>query len=513
VKLALLVLVAIAGAADAAVTRYAVLIGSNAGAHGEVELRYAEDDARKLANVLTSLGGFPTENVVVLDGKTSEEARRALITINDRIRTGAPADTMLLVYYSGHASADELHLGTTSLAVAQLESLVRGSSATIRILILDSCRSGALTRVKGGSVGPPVAISLDDKLAGEGVVFLTASSANEDAQESDEIRGSFFTHYLVSGLLGAADENGDGAVSLEEAYRSAYDGVLRASSQTLTLQHPTFHFDVRGQGDLVLTRLAEDRSRRARVAFPPHRTYLVFRGGRDGPVVAEVSTFDKNRQISIEAGRYFVRARDSDYALEGPLEVATGDDRTVDDSSLKRIEYARLVHKGMARGGVWGVRAGYADHTAIASGDSACQGGFVGVAYDVSTWSVEARLAACRDGFSNTNIVATNTEYDAEVRFGRPWDLDRIAVVPAIVLGTGVIDQTFQTRGVAPARRNVVDHIGVALMLVGDLGRGFHVVGDVAGETYAYSRNIDATHAELTSAFVVRVGVGIGKYF
>ena len=42
-------------------------------------------------------------------------------------------------------------------------------------------------------------------LAGEGVVFLTSSSANEDAHESDTLKGSFFTHYLVSGMLGAAD--------------------------------------------------------------------------------------------------------------------------------------------------------------------------------------------------------------------------------------------------------------------------------------------------------------------
>lgn len=37
---------------------------------------------------------------------------------------------------------------------------------------------------------------------------------------SAEIRGSWFTHALVSGLLGAADRNRDGLVVLEEAYRT-----------------------------------------------------------------------------------------------------------------------------------------------------------------------------------------------------------------------------------------------------------------------------------------------------
>ena len=61
---------------------------------------------------------------------------------------------------------------------------------------------------------------------------LAATAASEDAQESDELRGSFFTHYLVSGLLGAADEDGDGAVTLAEAYDHAYAATLRATSRT-----------------------------------------------------------------------------------------------------------------------------------------------------------------------------------------------------------------------------------------------------------------------------------------
>jgi len=71
----------------------------------------------------------------------------------------------------------------------------------------------------------------DSELKGEGLALLTASSANEDAQESDELKGSFFSHALISGLLGAADSNGDGDVVLEEAYHHAYESTLRATSR------------------------------------------------------------------------------------------------------------------------------------------------------------------------------------------------------------------------------------------------------------------------------------------
>src|SRR5437868_14420464 len=124
-------------------------------------------------------------------------------------------------------------MGGTQLDLSELEQLVRGSAAGFRLLILDACRAGALARVKGGAPIPPFDIQLGERVAGEGAVFLTSSSASEDSQESDEIKGSFFTHALVSGLRGAADANGDGRVTLDETYRYAYDATLRASSRSL----------------------------------------------------------------------------------------------------------------------------------------------------------------------------------------------------------------------------------------------------------------------------------------
>src|SRR5216684_1201361 len=111
---------------------------------------------------------------------------------------------------------------------------------------------------------PPFDIRLSERVAGEGAVFLTSSSASEDSQESDDIKGSFFTHALVSGLLGAADENGDGRVTLDEAYRYAYEATLRASSRAWAgVQHPTFEYEVRGMGDVVLAALEANAPTRA----------------------------------------------------------------------------------------------------------------------------------------------------------------------------------------------------------------------------------------------------------
>ena len=73
-----------------------------------------------------------------------------------------------------------------------------------------------LTRVKGGH-GAPLRDSDRRAPFEQGLALLTSSAANEDAQESDALKGSFFTHHFVSALLGAADADGDGKVTLEEA--------------------------------------------------------------------------------------------------------------------------------------------------------------------------------------------------------------------------------------------------------------------------------------------------------
>src|SRR5262249_44102317 len=155
------------------------------------------------------------------------------------------SDVMLWVYYSGHADPDGLHLGRSTLALDDLRGLVRGSAAPLRLLLVDSCKSGALTRVKGTRPAAPFEIRLENTHASEGVVFITSSAANEDSQESDELRGSIFTHFFASGLLGAADRSGDDKVSLAEAYAYAYEQTVRATSRLRGTQHPTFRLDVK----------------------------------------------------------------------------------------------------------------------------------------------------------------------------------------------------------------------------------------------------------------------------
>jgi hypothetical protein len=96
----------------------------------------------------------------------------------------------------------------------------------------------------------------DASTKARGHAFLTASSADEAAQESDRIGAAFFTHYLVSGMRGAADANHDRRVTLNEAYQFAYNETLhRTETSRSGAQHPAYDFQLAGTGDLVVTDL------------------------------------------------------------------------------------------------------------------------------------------------------------------------------------------------------------------------------------------------------------------
>ena len=126
-----------------------------------------------------------------------------------------------------------------------------------RLLIIDACQSGALTTTKGGTAAGRFPAPDPVEASPRGFAIVSSGAPGEDAQESDEVGASFFTHHLATGLLGAADTNGDGGVTLAEAFAYAARHTTASTASTWAgPQHPTFRIDLGGREDLVLARPA-----------------------------------------------------------------------------------------------------------------------------------------------------------------------------------------------------------------------------------------------------------------
>ena len=343
-------------AALAAPARFALLIGSNLGDPHEAPLRYAEQDATRLANTLRSVGDFPHDQVVLLTAGTAADVRETLIRLNARVRQHRQA--VLFVYFSGHADEKSLHLAGTRFPTEELRGLLVGSPATSRLLVVDACRSGSLTREKGAWPAPSFPVPPPTEPLPEGFAVLTSSAAAEDSQESPSLGGSFFTFFFNSALLGAADQDGDGRVTLSEAYAFASRQTRAATVTTRAgTQNPTFQFMLGGRQDLVLTRPGRQNARLGILRVNQAGRYIVQRwdaAGLSAPLV-EIAATRAGTKVALAPGRYRVTLRGERDIAERDYQVEGSQTTTVLAAEMARPEVARVVRKGGPRASATGV--------------------------------------------------------------------------------------------------------------------------------------------------------------
>ncbi len=509
VVLALGVLWVAASSARADVGRYALIIGANRGQADEAVLRYAGSDGQRLSRILRTIGQFSPEDIVVLDDVAADDVRRGLAALNARIlRSGG--DAVVLVFYSGHADAENLHLGKTRLPLTELRALVSSSPAIARVLIVDACRSGALTRVKGGSRAPSFDIRVDAAPGTEGTAILTSSAAGEDSQESDQLGGSVFTHYLASGLLGAADRDRDGRVTISEAFDYAAHRTLVATTSTLAgPQHPTYRKELAGREDLVLTRPGALHRDLGTLQFAAPGSYLVVRAAPPNLVVAEWTSDEAGGGLALEAGRYVVTRRDPDSLLQGAFMVAPGTPTTVRPEQMQRIDYAEVVRKGgtqrtsaLSAFALAGARSGF---LGLGTAWTATVGGRL----DRARVALEWRGGVASANQTNPRLSITSRETAASIAGLRVFELGRPAVSLGVELGGFWLAQSFSVSTTA-AQSSYGAFVGPVVQLEAPLAGRTYVRADAALLTYFLPSGGSMATANVVS---FRATAGLGVYF
>ena len=327
--------------------RFALFVGQNEGGEGTKPLLYARDDAKRLHDVFLRLGGIKPEDGMLLLDDTADDVTTALGELERRIRDAKARGerTTLLFYYSGHAKDGSLRLGATKLPLESVKARLATGPADMRVAFLDACRSGAVTRTKGVRRAPAFEVETDATRQAKGLVILTSSASDEDSQESDLIGASYFSYHLATGLLGSADSGGDGRVTLSEAYAWAYERTVASTADSAAgPQHPTFSFDLAGNGDLVLTDVAERHEGLRIPASAPTGPYFII--DARGVVVAEAVKLEAERLIALAPGAYTIKRRLADRLRIGAVDVEAGQISTVDETKFQNAKFSDDPVKG-----------------------------------------------------------------------------------------------------------------------------------------------------------------------
>lgn len=329
----------IASRGECASVRHAIVVGANDGGGVLEPLRYAESDAERMGSMLVELGDFDEQLVTVLFRPSESELRAAMARHASVAETYD--DDLFLFYYSGHADAQGLRLGDDRFWFETLKHDLAAIQSDVRVGILDACRSGTITRLKGAAVTE--SLFGVEKTIAEGEAWLTASAADELAQESDTLRGGFFTHYLLSGLRGAAD-TGDGVVDLDELYRYTFERVVEVTGRTgAGAQHPHFDYQLSGAGSLGIT---DVRNSGALLILPPEHGGLVavFKLPEKTQIAEFVKSESREMAIAVPPGRYLVRRRYQDSTYEATFGLSEGQQHRLENWGVPVLEY------GVARG-------------------------------------------------------------------------------------------------------------------------------------------------------------------
>lgn len=271
-----------AAPALAATPRYAIVIGNNqppAERNDLAQLRYADDDAARYADLFSRLGA----DVALLSVPDAETQRRhpqlagraqpptlvVLRGVVERLLPRVSADLargdrpVIYLVYSGHGA-----LGLGPDAEAQLVLLDGGLSQRVLYdelldrlapaevhLIVDACHAGAVVGARGDGFfareldtravtvssvpGPSPAPSFGERFPTVGV--LIAASPEQEAHEWSQFEGGVFSHELLSALSGAADVNADRRVEYSEVQAfiaSANRGIDDPRAVPRVIAHP-----------------------------------------------------------------------------------------------------------------------------------------------------------------------------------------------------------------------------------------------------------------------------------
>ncbi len=235
--------------------KWAVVIGVSDYLAQGLDLQYAHRDAEEIRDFLIGKGGFRSDRVRFLSNQraTYLEIRTALSTF---LAATQPED-MVVIFLAGHGVQDDVNpdnffflahdsdtrnLGGTAIPMWDLSSAMEFTIRAQRILVFaDTCHSGAALDRGGANDGKNLNFFnkyLEVLAQKKGRLVLTASQAHENSLEKAKLAHGVFTHSILLGLAGSADDNpADGVVTAGELV----DYVrAKVPEETDGEQHPSY---------------------------------------------------------------------------------------------------------------------------------------------------------------------------------------------------------------------------------------------------------------------------------
>jgi hypothetical protein len=228
--------------------RWAVVVGVGEYQSDDIpDLEFAPADARAVKDFLESDAAGPFDEVLYLENEraTGAAMREALFVFLQQ----ADWDDLVVIYYAGHGAPDpgrpdnlyllptDARLGSlaaTGFPMWDVKTALRRQIAAERVLVIaDACHSAGAAdgEVLGGSTANHIAGGFQGLFTPSRRLMMTAADTNEFSLEDARWGGhGVFTHFMLEGLRGAGDLDGNGIVTFTELFDHVANNVRQATN-------------------------------------------------------------------------------------------------------------------------------------------------------------------------------------------------------------------------------------------------------------------------------------------
>jgi len=224
----------------------ALLVGIDGYRDSALRLRYAGSDASAIAEAFTARGKAlyrrGVETKVLLDAQAT---RRGILKGLAWLADATQPEDVALVFLAAHGEtvdgtyylipqdatlANTEAVAEQGISQAAIMQAIKGIPARKVVVLIDTCKSGALTEAMGTrGLAEKRALSVLGRASG--VYLIAASTSQQEAVEDAKLGHGVFTWALLRGLDGAADLDRDRAVSVRELVTFVETEVSRVTRE------------------------------------------------------------------------------------------------------------------------------------------------------------------------------------------------------------------------------------------------------------------------------------------
>ncbi|MBI3554443.1 MAG: caspase family protein [Elusimicrobia bacterium] len=212
---------------------------------------FAARDAGIVYAYLTQAMGFDPKNVVLLQNERATLTDMATY-LGPWLKDRATAKSKVFVYFAGHGTLDPKsglsylipYDGDPAYTDTKAFPLQRFYDALAQLptgdvtVALDSCFSGSGGRSVIAKGTRPLVTSAAAAKLGDNVVLLAAAGGDQISTDDPDARHGLLTYFLLRGLRGEADADGNGRVTTSELFAYVKPAVEREARKRHVEQSP-----------------------------------------------------------------------------------------------------------------------------------------------------------------------------------------------------------------------------------------------------------------------------------